>query len=176
MDGVIADFEAGFLEHWRRLHPDKLYVPLEERNTFFILDQYPVEYKDLIWEIFLMPGFFRNLPVIPGSQAALAEMSAAGIEVFICSTPFTAYHNCVLEKYEWVDEHFSREWTKRIVLTHDKTIVEADYLVDDMDTIKGGNAPRWEHILFDLPKNRRVQSKRRLTWANWKEVLLPADG
>ncbi len=28
MDGVIADFEAGFLEYWKQRHPDKQCISL----------------------------------------------------------------------------------------------------------------------------------------------------
>ena len=171
MDGVLADFEAGFLREWRRRHPDKMYVPLEQRNTFYITDQYPAEDKDLIWQVLLAPGFFRTLPVISGGLAAMTEMKAAGIEVFICTSPFADYQNCVLEKYQWADEHLGRAWAGRIVLTPDKTIVDADYLIDDMPAIKGANLPRWQHILYECPRNRTATTKERLTWANWKEVM-----
>jgi 5'-nucleotidase len=172
MDGVLADFEAGFLREWRLRHPEALYVPLEERTTFYIRDQYPAEYSSQIWDVLLMPGFFRNLPVIGGGYQALTDMRAAGIEVFICTGPFIEYENCVLEKYQWVDEHLGREWIKRMVLTMDKTIVDADYLIDDMPKITGVNKPRWQHVLYDLPKNRMETGKKRLTWANWREVML----
>jgi len=175
MDGVLADFEAGFLDEWRRQHPDKFYVPREQRNTFYIVEQYPAEYRDLIWQIFTSPGFFRSLPVIPGGREALAEMAVAGLELFICTSPFVTYQHCVLEKYEWVDEHLGRDWVTRIILTMDKTIVDADYIIDDMPMIKGVNRPRWQHILYDDAKNRSERSKKRLTWANWKEVMLTEE-
>ncbi len=34
--------------------------------------------------------------------------------------------------------------------------------------------PTWEHVLYDHAYNRAENSKRRLTWANWKDVLLPS--
>jgi 5'-nucleotidase len=172
MDGVIADFERGFLERWKHKHPDKPYVPLEQRNTFFILQQYPPEFRDLIREVFRTPGFFRDLPAIPGGAEALVDMAANGIEVFICTTPFRDYRNCVLEKYEWVDRHLGGKWVERIILTPDKTIVDADYLIDDKPTITGGANPRWTHILYDDARNRSEAGRKRLTWDSWKPVML----
>ena len=171
MDGVLADFEGGFLEHWKEKHPDKPYVPLEQRNTFYIAEQYPKAYRDLIWEIFLTPGFFRELPVIPGGKEALAAMDAAGIEVFICTSPFSQYENTVLEKFEWVDQHLGRKWSGRLILTPDKTIVDADYLIDDKPTVGGLAKPRWKHILYDDGRNRSEDGKKRLAWSNWKQVM-----
>ena len=172
MDGVLADFEGGFLERWRQKHPDKPYVPLDQRNTFYIVKQYPAAYRDLIWEIFLTPGFFRELPAIAGGLEALAEIDAAGIEVFICTSPFSQYENTVLEKFEWVDQHLGRKWSGRIILTPDKTIVDADYLIDDMPEVRGLAKPRWKHVLYDDVRNRSEAGKKRLTWINWKQVML----
>jgi len=175
MDGVLADFETGFLLYWKQRHPDKPYIPLDQRDTFFIVDQYAAEYRELIWQIFLAPGFFKSLPEIFGAHEALNDMSTAGIELFICTSSFAGYQNCVLEKYEWVDEHLGMEWVKRMIITPDKTIVDADYLIDDMPEIRGLAVPRWQHIVYTHAKNRMENTKKRLTWETWKEVMLTEE-
>jgi 5'-nucleotidase len=172
MDGVLADFDGGFLERWRHKHPEKPYIPPEERDTFYLIDQYPREYRDLIREIILTPGFFRSLPVIPGGREALNDMHAAGIEVFICTKPLRDFKRGVLEKYEWVDQHLGREWTERMILTPDKTLVEAAFLIDDQPAIRGRQRPRWKHVLYDDPRNRSARAIKRLSWSNWKETML----
>jgi 5'-nucleotidase len=172
MDGVLADFDGGFLERWRQKHPKKPYIPPEERNTFYLIDQYPPEYRQLIREIVLTPGFFTSLPVIPGGREALNDMRAAGIEVFICTTPLRDFKRGVLEKYEWADRHLGREWTERMILTPDKTLVDADYLIDDKPRIRGRQKPRWKHILYDDPRNRNARGMKRLSWNNWEETML----
>jgi 5'-nucleotidase len=172
MDGVLADFDGGFLRRWRQQHPNKPYIPPEERDTFYLIDQYPREYRDLIREIVLTPGFFRTLPVIPGGREALNDMHAAGIDVLICTKPLRDFKSGVLEKYEWVDEHLGREWTERMILTSDKTLVDADYLIDDKPAIRGRQRPSWKHILYDDPRNRNARGMERLSWNNWKEIML----
>jgi 5'-nucleotidase len=175
MDGVIADFESRFLELWRLQHPDKLYIPPEQRTTPYIIDQYPPEYKGLIQQIFFAPGFFRSLPPIPGGLNALTEMKKAGIEVFICTTPFVQFQNCVPEKFEWVEKNLGSEWIERIILTFDKTLVKGDYLIDDMPIIFGVETPTWEHVIYGCKKTVLEPSKKRLTWDNWKEVMLAEE-
>lgn len=45
MDGILPDFDGEFLKPWRERHPDKLYVPFEERRTFYVRDSYPDDLK-----------------------------------------------------------------------------------------------------------------------------------
>ena len=40
MDGVLCDFEGYFLQKYRETFPEFPYIPLEERNTFYLKDQY----------------------------------------------------------------------------------------------------------------------------------------
>lgn len=173
MDGVLADFDKEFLQRWRTRYPDKFYIPLEERTTFYVKEQYPDELKPLATAIMRESGFFREIVPVDGAQEALMEMDGMGLEVFICTSPVSAYKNCVLEKYEWVDRVLGADWVKRIILTKDKTLVKADYIIDDNPEITGvESVPSWEHILYDRPYNRSV-SKRRLTWENWRNILVP---
>ena len=173
MDGVIADFDSEFLQRWRSRHPDKLYIPLEARKTFYVKDSYPEELKPLVAEILLEPSFFRDMLPMPGAKAALEEMRARGFEVFLCTSPLSTYNHCVLEKYEWVEKVLGPAWVRQIVLTKDKTIIKGDFLIDDKPAITGAvDPPEWEHILYDRPYNRHI-NKRRLAWENWKDILLP---
>lgn len=171
MDDVLADFDAEFLKRWRARHPEKMYVPLEERKTFYVKESYPQDLQPLVSEIYLEPGFFREMMPVKGGVDAVKTMQQMGLEIFFCTSPLYVYKNCVLEKYEWVDHHFGSEWVNRIVLTRDKTLVKGDILIDDKPVITGAeSAPMWEHILYDRPYNRDVNRKR-LTWQNWKQVL-----
>lgn len=173
MDGVIADYDQEFLQRWRRRHADKFYVPLEDRTTFYVKDEYPEELKPLVAEILLESGFFRDMLPIPGAQEALEEMQEMGFEVFICSSPLSTYRNCVLEKYEWVEKYLGPDWVRQLILTKDKTIIKADFLIDDRPLITGAQEPpEWEHILYDRPYNRGA-NRRRLTWDTWRDILLP---
>lgn len=174
MDGVIADFDQEFLLRWRERYPDKLYIPLEERKTFYLKDSYPEELKPLVVEILLEPSFFREMLPMPGAKEALAGMQAQGFEVFLCTSPLSTYNNCVLEKYEWVERILGPAWVRQIILTKDKTVIKGDLLIDDKPLITGVQAPPdWEHILYDRPYNRDAK-RRRLTWDNWRNILLPS--
>jgi 5'-nucleotidase len=174
MDDVLADFDGEFYRRWNLRHPEKPVVPPEERICFYIKDELSEEYKPLVREINTEKGFIRSLPEIQGGIKAVNELLNMGNEVFICTAPLDSYYNCVLEKYEWVEEHMGFEWTKRLILTKEKALILGDILIDDKPDIKNEHLAKWEQILFDKSYNRHITGKRRLTWYNWKEILLPS--
>ncbi len=172
MDGVIADFEGEFLKRWRANHPEKSYVSHEERKGFWLREQYPLEYREFVQEIYHAPGFYYGLPAIEGSLEALAYMLEQGHNVRICTSPMLPkYENCVLEKYHWLADHLGSAWVERMIMTKDKTMVRGDILIDDMPEVKGSLTPLWEHIVYTQNYNKDIDYKRRMTWQNFKEVL-----
>lgn len=171
MDGVLADFEGRFLEDWKNKFPHHPHVPLEERETFYLEENYPDGLAKEIESIFSTPGFFENLPIIAGGKEALTKMETLGHEVFICTSPTSKYENCVLEKYHWIAKHLGHEWTKKMIVTKDKTLTYGDILIDDKPEHKGLRTPVWKYVLFDAPYNRKVKADLRITWRNWEKIL-----
>jgi len=172
MDGVLADFERGFLEAYTAKYPQRESISLENRTTFYIREQYPKQYAKDVEAIYLAPGFIRNLPPIPGTIKALQEMQELKLNAFICTSSLYPHDHCVGEKYDWVLHHLGNYWVKRIIVTKDKTLVRGDYLIDDKPKHTGLLTPTWEHIYYDAPYNRAITSRRRLTWDNWKSIIL----
>jgi 5'-nucleotidase len=170
-DGVLADFEHAFLDAWRTHYPAIAPVQFEDRKSFHILEDYPPELRGKAEALYTAPGFIGGLPPVPGAIEAARELLELGMDVRICSSPLRQYENCVAEKYQWVERHLGKPWTERLILTRDKTLVQADILVDDRPEITGAVRPRWRHILYDAPYNRHVQDRPRMTWANWRNVL-----
>lgn len=171
MDDVISDFDGEFYRQWNKIHPEKKITPPHERKCFYLTDESPDEYTELIRDVYTAPGFVRSLPEIPGSVNALKELDSRGHTIFICTTPLNAYHNCVREKYEWIEEHLGYEWTKKLILTKDKTLVRGDMIIDDKPEITGAAKPVWEHVVFDKPYNRHTNHSKRITWGNYRKVL-----
>jgi len=173
MDNVLTDFEGAMLAEFRRRHPELPYVQVEDRNSFNLKDQYLEEHVELLKEIYHSPGFFRSLPLVKGGIESLKEMKEEGHHVFICTASLKKYENCVLEKYQWVEENLGRDWTINTILTRDKTIIDADYLIDDR-VVTGIKTPTWNQILFDRPFNSHIEGMRRLKkWSDWKTALRP---
>ena len=171
MDGVITDFEQGILNAYRFQHPGKPYIPLEQRTTFRVKDQYTPELQPFIEEIYLSRGFFQELPPIKGSIEAVLTLVRRGDDVRICTTSLPGNPYCVQEKYGWIASNIGSDWTKRLIITEDRTIIHADKLIDDNPHITGIQIPTWEHILYTQPYNLQVTDKKRLTWQDWTTIL-----
>jgi len=95
-----------------------------------------------------------------------------GIHVLICTSPLTYYQHCTREKYEWIENNFGFDWTKRVIMTKDKTTIKGAILIDDKPNISGViSKPDWIHIVFDQSYNRELTSHRRLNgWTDWQHV------
>ncbi|XP_019512301.1 PREDICTED: 5'(3')-deoxyribonucleotidase, mitochondrial isoform X2 [Hipposideros armiger] len=181
MDGVLADFEGGFLKKFRARFPDQPFIALEDRRGFWLSEQYGRLQPGLsekaisIWE---SENFFFDLEPLPGAVEAVKQMAnLENTDVFICTSPIKMYKYCPYEKYAWVEKHFGPDFLEQVVLTRDKTVVSADLLIDDRPDITGAEPkPSWEHVLFTACHNRHVQLQppgRRLhSWADdWKAIL-----
>lgn len=171
MDGVIADFEQGFLHEWKKKFPHHPYIPLEKRKTCRIIDDYSNELGKDVESIYTAPGFFYSLPPIEGAKEALIKMQQSAHDVFICTKSISNFENCILEKYQWIAQHLGYEWTKKIIVARDKTLIYADFLIDDKSEITGLKKPYWKYVLFDKPYNRNVNTEPRITWETWEKIL-----
>uniref|UniRef100_A0A9L0KIV8 5',3'-nucleotidase, mitochondrial n=1 Tax=Equus asinus TaxID=9793 RepID=A0A9L0KIV8_EQUAS len=141
MDGVLADFEGGFLRKYRARFPDQPFIALEDRRGFWVSEQYGRLQPGLsekaisIWE---SENFFFDLEPLPGAVEAVKQMAnLENTDVFICTSPIRMYKYCPYEKYAWVEKHFGPDFLEQIVLTRDKTVVSADLLIDDRPDITG---------------------------------------
>lgn len=169
LDNTGVNFDSGADDAVRRLFPDFPVIAHAVDSEY--AGNYPLEMRATIRNAYTECNFFRNLPPIEGYVEALHKMLENGLEVFICSSPLSAYTNCVPEKFAWVEHHLGPKWVSRVVLTKDKTIVHGDILIDDHPEIKGAFFPTWEHILFDQPYNRHIQKPRLLHWRDWESIV-----
>lgn len=110
------------------------------------------------------PGFFRQLPVMDNAIPVLEELYATH-EVFIVTTA-TEFKYSMLDKWEWLEEHFPFIHHSRMVFCGSKSVVYGDYMIDDkernLSTFSGTG------LLFDAPHNAHTAGYHRIH--NWLEV------
>jgi 5'(3')-deoxyribonucleotidase len=112
------------------------------------------------------PGFFRNMRVIPGSQEVLYKLNEA-YEVFIVSSA-TEFPQSLIEKQEWLNEHFPFISWQQMVFCGKKTMISADIMIDDhfknLDYFKGRT------ILFTQPHNQLADAGKHTRVYSWEEI------
>ena len=115
-------------------------------------------------EAMLDASFFEDLAVLPDCQEVISEL-ADRYEVFIASAAMDV--PCSFDaKYRWLQRHFPFIPPSQIVFCGDKTIVDADYLIDDRP--RHFAKFRGQPLLFSAPHNAGETRYPRV--ASWKEV------
>ncbi len=153
MDGVLANFDKRLAEKC----PDyDLYEEgSPERGN--LIDDFCEGY----------PNIFLELEPMEGAIDAF-ETLCANYEVYILSTPMWKVPESFTDKRKWVERFLGKNAEKKLILSHNKGIVEGDYLIDDrikhgVENFKG------IHIHFG-----KVDGFR-----NWRQVIYflgKADG
>lgn len=181
MDGPACDFETHFLKSWRVRYPGEAFIPIAQRKNFWVQEQYGKldrRYPAMIDDLVGNEAFFRTMPPVPGVRRAVREMTEAGVQVYICSSPRPSHPVTAIGKLEWIREHFGEFFLMRTILTQDKTLVHGDLLIDDKPDISGARScPSWRQILWDAPLNRSATGMPRMRrWTSWRTFVCNGNG
>ena len=160
MDGVLADIYAQYLE--LEESESGIRRSLESLNGKLESDVF----KNI--ERYLhTKGFFRNAPVIVGSDRALNLLNSQ-YEVFVVSSA-TEFPHSFNEKFDWLAEHFPFLSWEQIVFCGSKSIVQGDIMIDDhfknLDNFRGRT------LLFTQPHNFGLPEKGHTRVYSWEEIL-----
>ncbi len=158
-DGVLADFDSGFAQAWLA-RTGRPALAAAQRRHFYIQDDYPQAQGAEVAALLQTPGFYRQLPMMPGAQAAVAALRARGDEVWICTSDTGTSPALLCEKLDWIDHHFGQDLRRRTLVSADKTLIRGDWLIDDRPGIAGLYPPTWRHILYDQAYNRHIEAPR----------------
>jgi 5'(3')-deoxyribonucleotidase/uncharacterized protein with PQ loop repeat len=170
MDEVMAD---ALSEHLRRYNAAFGTCLTAEDTTGRHLEQCIPADRRAAAEAMFDAAFFEDLDVMPDCQEVVAEL-AGRHDVFIVTAAMDV--PCSFDaKYRWLRRHFPFIPQSHYVFCGDKTIVDADYLIDDR--------PRHLHkfkgrgLLFSAPHNaRETQFRRVSSWREIREVFRSIDG
>ncbi|MEK7253609.1 MAG: 5'(3')-deoxyribonucleotidase, partial [Bacteroidota bacterium] len=108
-------------------------------------------------------GFFADLPMMEGAQEVVQWLNEH-FEIYIV-TAATEFRNSLEDKFDWLLEHFPYISWRNFVLCGDKSIICADYMIDDhvfnLEKFKG------KGLLFTASHNIEEQRFTRVdTWAD----------
>ncbi len=72
-----------------------------------------------------VPGFFLDLAPLPGAIDAVNELRA-GCDLFVLSAPSTRNPHSYTEKRLWIEKYFDYQFTKRLILSPNKSLLKGD--------------------------------------------------
>jgi len=159
MDGVLVDIYTTFFE----LHEKETGKRLVIEDIAGLLEEEAFE-NQRRWVS--TPGFFRNLPVMPGSSEALLRISDR-YKIIVVSLA-TEFPYCLTDKQLWLHDNFPFIDWRQIVFCGDKNLIKADIMIDDhfknLDQFEGGT------ILFTQPHNMLIKNTRHTRVSSWAEI------
>jgi 5'(3')-deoxyribonucleotidase len=162
MDEVMADTLAEYLRRYNQAFDEE--VTPEDLAGVDLWKSAPADRQQQLRAFLDAEDFFEVLDVIPGAQKVLQLLSAR-FEIFI-ATQAMVIPNSLGPKYRWLQRHFSFIPPAHYVFCGDKSVLRADYLIDDQ--------PRnllsfdGQGLLYTAPHNLAVTGFTRVN--NWQEV------
>ena len=163
MDEVMADTLS---EHLRRYNQafDEALTPADLAGKG-LWEHTPAERRQQLRAFLDAEDFFEDLPLMPGAQDVLAALSER-FEIYVATQAMTV-PNSLGPKYRWLQRHFPFIPPQQYVFCGNKSILLADYLIDDLPR----NLERFQGtgLLFSAPHNLSVTGNfTRVN--NWPEV------
>ncbi|HVC46395.1 MAG TPA: hypothetical protein VND90_04030 [Terracidiphilus sp.] len=162
MDEVMADTLA---EHLRRYNQafDEDVTP-DDLAGKGLWEVAPADRQAQLRAFLDAEDFFEDLDLMPGAQEVLKDLSTR-FEIFI-ATQAMVVPNSLGSKYRWLQRHFAFIPPTHYVFCGTKSILRADYLIDDMPR----NLQRFEGhgLLFTAPHNVTATGFTRVD--NWQQV------
>jgi 5'-nucleotidase len=162
MDQVLADLMTEWLNRYNADYNDNL-KPEDITSWEFHMTVKP-ECGKRIYTYLDNPHMFSYLPVMDGAQDVVYELSKY-FDIFVVTAVWNIGN--VAPKYNWLRRYFPFLDEKNFVFTRNKSIVNADFLIDDKPSNFDGGF-RGQGILFDAPHNRNENRYPRVH--NWEEV------
>jgi 5'(3')-deoxyribonucleotidase len=168
MDEVLADALAEHILRYNRDHGEA--ITKGELDGKWLWDVVSADRHARLEGYLRSEDFFEDLPVVEHSQEVLAKLNEH-YEIFI-ATAAMEFPNSFGPKYRWLRRHFPFIPPMNFVFCGDKSILHADYLIDD--SYRHFERFTGKAILFSAPHNAGVTGFHRVSgWREVEELFLP---
>lgn len=167
MDEVLADALGELIVRYNREYAEAL--TKEAMQGLWMHEVLPASRQDRVLAYLHQDDFFEDLQVIPDSQRVLERLSRQH-EIFI-ATAAMEFPRSFGPKYRWLGRHFPFLSPSHYVFCGDKSILNADYLIDDM----ARHLQRFDGrgLLFTAPHNANIQVGEKGNMSrvdNWRDI------
>ncbi len=167
MDEVSADTMSHFLNMYNaEFNLALTKADFHGQRVFQVIDKNHIERAR---QYFQSDSFFADIPLMPGSQQVIEELNKR-YEVFI-TTAAMDVPNSFTAKFKWLQKHFPFIPPSHVVFCGDKSIVSADFLIDD--DVRHFERFGGEGILYTATHNIHESRFRRVdSWADVRNLFL----
>jgi 5'-nucleotidase len=94
-------------------------------------------------------GFFLNLePILGAVSAVKALIESEEYDVYILTAPSIQKPLCYTEKRVWIEKYFGLDFTNKLIISPNKSLLKGDILIDDNKEDKGQEDFEGELIHF----------------------------
>jgi 5'-nucleotidase len=163
MDEVMADTLSEHLRRYNQTFDEA--VTLDDLAGKGLWQAAPVDRQQQLRAFLDAEDFFEDLPLVANAQDVLRDLSGR-YEIFVASQAM-AVPSSLGPKFRWLERHFPFIPPTHYVFLGDKSILRADYLIDDMPR----NLLRFadKGLLFSAPHNLDETGFTRVK--NWLDVV-----
>ncbi len=162
MDHVIADITSQYIKWYK----DATGTEMKWDDLLGKPEDLAFPQPELIRGFLHTPGFFRGAAVMPGSLEVIRELNEV-YELLIVSAAME-FPQSLIEKYDWLGEHFPFISWRQIVFCGSKKNISGDYMIDDhfknLDNFNG------QKLLFTATHNIHTDNNGYTRVNNWTEV------
>lgn len=170
-DNVLNNLAESVLEIYNEEWDDNLTI--EDIKDYYIENFVKDAAKHDFYHYFTNKKVWKNIKVAEGAAQVINKLREEGHRVYLCTKtePENAY-----KKSQWAWRNFGFDPRKDFILCPDKSMIQADAIIDDCEENLTGNrinvcmAYPWNEKFFHKPRiqNYRVHS--------WEEVYKAISG
>jgi len=162
MDEVMADTLGEHLRRYNQTFEEE--VSPEDLAGKSLWEVTPLERQQQLRAFLDAEDFFEDLALMPDAQQVLKSLSSQ-FEIFI-ATQAMVVPNSLGPKYRWLQRHFPFIPPTHYVFCGNKSILRADYLIDDQP--RNLQMFQGQGILYTAPHNIAISGFVRVD--NWLQV------
>lgn len=180
VDDVLANYKQGFIaavnySGVRQLKPDHVFTEWDLSKSLGLTK----EEDDEVYSIINLPEFAFNLVPFPGAvEGVRAIMKVADVQ-FVTS-PLKTSPTWAYDRMRWLQKYFGEEQGVKITSTHEKFMVDGDFLCDDNPehcVAWQAQHPTGTALLWLTPQNLHMAQKTKvLGLASWGMVYSVVEG
>ncbi len=169
MDGILNKFWEPYTQYYNQIYQDKKWLNANDLTNYSVakclglVDQNMADRLDL--SIMSKQEFWLNIPVYDGAIEAM-ERLCERFNVYVLSTPWNGYKDCMRDKMMWMESKFPFFSTKNMIFTHHKGLLRGDVIVDDHP--KNLRAFQGKTATITYPYNADVNVDFRSS--SWREI------